>query len=239
MDFWLLKYKIKKLLCPTHISSQEFVRYLKIRGVKIGKGTHFFFPCSNTIDIQRPWLLEIGEYCKITEDVIILAHDYSRSVLRRAYGDVVAEAGKTVIGDNVFIGVRSTILMGASIGNNVIIGAGSVVSGKIPNNSVASGIPAKVICSLDEYYEKRKSKTLNEAVLCAKCFYSEKKRYPTIQEMGAFFPLYLARSVDALSQNNIRTSLSGDEEGEVVECFLNSKPMFDSFESFIEYVKTN
>ena len=38
----------------------------------------------------------------------------------------------TTIGDNVFIGVNSTILMGAQIGNNVIIGAGSVVGGGNP-----------------------------------------------------------------------------------------------------------
>lgn len=83
MDFGLLKYRIKNLIFPTRIKSSEYIRYLKSFGVRIGQGTHFFYPCSNTIDIQRPWLLKIGCYCKITEGVSILTHDYSRSVLRR------------------------------------------------------------------------------------------------------------------------------------------------------------
>ena len=36
-----------------------------------------------------------------------MCHDYSRSVLRRVYGDIVGEAGYTYIGDNVFIGMNS------------------------------------------------------------------------------------------------------------------------------------
>ena len=52
--------------------------------------------------------------------------------------------GATIeIGDNVFIGMNSIILMGSHIGNNVIIGAGSVVSGNIPDNSVVGGGPSQ------------------------------------------------------------------------------------------------
>ncbi len=47
------------------------------------------------------------------------------------------------------------LLPGASIGDNVIIGAGSVVSGQIPPNSVAAGNPAKVLCSIQDYYFKK------------------------------------------------------------------------------------
>ena len=53
--------------------------------------------------------------------------------------------GATIeIGDNVFIGMNSIILMGSHIGNNVIIGAGSVVSGNIPDNSVVGGSQPKL-----------------------------------------------------------------------------------------------
>lgn len=45
-----------------------------------------------------------------------------------------------------------------TIGDNVIIGAGSVVTKNIPSDSVAAGVPARVICSLDEYYEKNLQK---------------------------------------------------------------------------------
>lgn len=237
MDYWLLKYKLKKLLFPTHISSAEFSRYLKSFGVELGKGTHFFYPCSNTIDVQRPWLLKIGEYCKITEGVSILTHDYSRSVLRRKYGEILAEARPTQIGNNVFVGMKSIVLMGATIGDNVIIGAGSVVAGNIPDNCVASGVPAKVICTLDEYYEKRKNSLLSEAVVYTKRFYIHNNRYPSIKEMGAFFPLFLERSCEALKENQVRTNLSGDNEEEIIDTFLKSKPIFCSYESFLKYVK--
>lgn len=237
MDYWLLKYRLKKLLFPTRIKSKEYIEYLKRNGIIIGEGSYFFYPYSNTIDTQRPWMLRIGSYCKITEGVSILTHDYSRSVLRKKYGEVIAEAKETIIGDNVFIGLKSTILMGARIGDNVIIGAGSVVSGNIPDNTVVAGVPAKVVCSLNDYYNKRCESTLNDAVVYAKAFMRYYNRRPSVKEMGAFFPLYLERSIEALRQNGISTNLSGDNEQELIDVFLKTKPLFNSFEEFINYVE--
>lgn len=73
-------------------------------------------------------------------------------------GKSMDKIGRIKIGDNCFIGSRSIILMNVIVGDNVIIGAGSVVSKDIPSNSVAAGIPAKVICTVDEYYAKNKAK---------------------------------------------------------------------------------
>ena len=53
------------------------------------------------------------------------------------------------------VGMKSIILMGSQIGNNVIIGAGAVVSGNIPDNVVVAGNPAKVVCTLDDYMNVR------------------------------------------------------------------------------------
>ena len=110
-------------------SSSPYIlnKILMFDGISVGEGTIFYG--NNTIDRQRPWMLKIGKYCKITSGVTILTHDYSRSVLRRAYGEIIGEAGQTVIGDNVFIGMNAIILMGTKIGNNCIVGAGSVVGG--------------------------------------------------------------------------------------------------------------
>ena len=193
----------------------------------------FFDPQSTTVDIQRPWMLHIGEYCKVTSRVTILCHDYSRSVLRRAYGEVIGEARDTFIGDNVFIGIGSTICMGSNIGNNVIIGAGSVVSGKIPSNTVYAGVPAHFICTLDEYYRKRKSKTVDEAKLYARKFYKAYGKYPTENEMGSFWQLFMPRNLDLLKEKNIFTKLSGDDEEELLNEFLQSQPVFKSYEKFI------
>jgi acetyltransferase-like isoleucine patch superfamily enzyme len=49
------------------------------------------------------------------------------------------------IGDNCFIGMNSIILKGTTLGNNVIVGAGSVVHGSFPDDCIVAGNPAKII----------------------------------------------------------------------------------------------
>ena len=61
---------------------------------------------------------------------------------------------KVTIGKNVFIGARSLIMPGTIIGDYSIIAAGSVVRGIIPEHSVWGGVPAKNICSVEEYANK-------------------------------------------------------------------------------------
>ena len=157
----------------------EYLDYLRKLGIAIGKGTHAFTN-NFIIDTQRPWMIKIGEYCKITDGVIILQHDYSRSVLRRVYGDVVGESKETIIGNNVFLGINSIILMGTHIGDNVIVGAGSVVSGNIPSNVVVAGNPAKIIRTLDDHYELRKSKLLIIGMEQNQCSINHIKKFDTL-----------------------------------------------------------
>mgnify|MGYP000899967112 FL=1 len=106
---------------------------------------------NTTIDETSLQHIFIGDNTQITAGVIVLAHDYSYSVLGNIFGELPRQQRDTVIGKNVFIGMNSVILMGAKIGDNVIVGAGSVVSGSIPSNSVCAGNPAKVICSLEQF----------------------------------------------------------------------------------------
>ena len=73
----------------------------------------------------------------------------------------------------------------------------------------------------------------------ARLFYRKYNRKPTVSDMGAFFPLYLERSMEALRENNIRTKLGGDSEEEVVKAFLESTPEFEFFESFLGEVFSN
>ncbi|MBR1792797.1 MAG: hypothetical protein IJ764_04075 [Bacteroidales bacterium] len=56
--------------------------------------------------------------------------------------------------DNVFIGSGTRILYGVRIGSNVIVGSGSLVNKDVPDNSVVAGVPARRICSFDEYLAK-------------------------------------------------------------------------------------
>ena len=89
--------------------------------------------------------------------VHVLAHDSSTGIFIGK-----TRAANVTIGNNVFVGAGSIILPGVHIGNRVIIGAGSIVTKDIPDNSVAAGNPARVICSLDEYLAKEKAKMCAE-----------------------------------------------------------------------------
>jgi acetyltransferase-like isoleucine patch superfamily enzyme len=53
------------------------------------------------------------------------------------------------VGDNVWIGGNVTVCPGVTIGNNSVIGAGAVVTHDIPDNSLAFGVPAKVVRKIE------------------------------------------------------------------------------------------
>lgn len=76
--------------------------------------------------------------------------------------------GGVKVGNNVFVGADTVILPSVTIGNNVIIGAHSTVTHDITDNSVVVGSPAKIICSLDEYLGKEKKRMKN-----SKCYGEE------------------------------------------------------------------
>lgn len=61
----------------------------------------------------------------------------------------------------MYIGNNALILPGVTMGNNVVIGAGAVVTKAIPDNSLAVGVPAKIIKTADEYLEKLKKESLH------------------------------------------------------------------------------
>lgn len=228
------KYIIRKRWFNGRISSKDYISYLRVKGVEIGKGTIFHDPSTTSVGTQRGWMVHIGEYCKITGGVTILDHDYSRSVLRRKFDEIVCEAGVTSIGNNVFIGINSIILMGATIGDNCIVGAGSIVSGRFPDNVVIAGNPAKVIMTIDEFYQKRKASFLENGKLYCREYYKKYRRPPKPNEMAAFFPLFLERSADAIAKNSIWIRWNGDEEKEILCSFLNSRGPYESYDDFLK-----
>jgi acetyltransferase-like isoleucine patch superfamily enzyme len=94
-------------------------------------------------------LVEIGEYFISAPGSIILAHDASTII---HCGKSRVE--KTVIGKRVFLGANAVILPGVTIGDDVIIGAGAVVTKDIPSNMVAVGNPARVVTTVEDYIKK-------------------------------------------------------------------------------------
>lgn len=164
---WLIFRHIKYLLIKAWkagMSSEEYVKYLRKHGVRIGEKVNFRDPLHTTIDITRPCLVEIGDNLDINSNFTIMTHDFSTFVFRSYFNDFVNSSGKVKIGSNIVFGRNVTILKGVTIGDNCIIGAGSIISKSIPANSVAVGSPAKVVCSIEEYYNKRKKLQVQEAL---------------------------------------------------------------------------
>lgn len=224
----------KKIIYKQTYNNDTFVSYLKKKGVSVGDNTKFFSPRNTIVDVTRPYLLKIGKGVKVTSHVTILTHDFSYSVLRPVYHELINEcSGQTVIGDNCFLGIGALIMPGVKIGKNVIIGSGSVVTKDIPNNMVAAGNPAKIICTLEDFYLKRKSQQISDAFRLATIIRETEGREPTIKEMGSFFMLFLPREEGILAKENIFVNLSGDIASEIEKDFYNSKPVFDNFNDFL------
>ena len=117
--------------------------------IKVGK---YFFANYNCTIIDVADVI-IGDYCQMAPNVAIYTagHPVYPSTRNTAY-----EYGKEiVIGDNVWIGGNSVILPGVHIGNDVVIGAGSVVTKDIPDRCIAAGNPCKVIRKITEEDKRR------------------------------------------------------------------------------------
>ena len=196
----MLKDLIKYLLFKEKSSSDRFIKYLRGRGASIGSGVHFYDVRSCYFGLNYCFNLSIGDNVQITHGVVILDHVYEWSVVKGAYGDVQGNTGPVAIGSNVFIGANAVILKGVTIGDNVIIGAGSVVSKDIPSNSVAAGVPCRVISTLDNYRSHRSKKQVDEAFALFRSYYLSHSRVPPKKYSGSIFG-FLKRPVRTLLTN--------------------------------------
>ena len=101
------------------------------------------------LDPGHCWLIEIGDNVTLAPRVHILCHDASTKTFLN-----YTKIGRVTVGNNVFIGADSVVLPGVTIGDNVIIGANSTVTHDIPSGCVAAGSPARILCTLEEYLNK-------------------------------------------------------------------------------------
>ena len=91
----------------------------------------------------------IGDDCLIGANVLIFDNDFHTLDPKERNNKEIIKAKNVIIHENVFIGANSLILKGVTIGSNSVIGAGSVVTKNVPQNSIYSGNPAKLINLLD------------------------------------------------------------------------------------------
>jgi len=133
---WQSFYKLLMLKA----TDERRIRYLRTLGIKIGERCRV-----RTMDFStEPYLIEIGNHVAIAAGTEFITHDGATWVFE---DDVECGGvfGKIKIGNNVFIGINCIILSNTEIGDNCIVGAGSVVRGHFPENSVIAGNPAQVI----------------------------------------------------------------------------------------------
>jgi acetyltransferase-like isoleucine patch superfamily enzyme len=121
------------------------IKYFRKQGIKIGENCLVGGRMSYT---NEAYLIEIGNHVAIADDVLFITHDGGLWCFSEDSPDDDI-FGKIKIGNNVHIGMKCIFLLNTSIGNNCIIGAGSVVRGKFPDNSVILGNPAKVVTNMN------------------------------------------------------------------------------------------
>lgn len=230
-----IKKIYKKLLYGYRSTSESYLKYLKKKGVTIGENVTFYEPNTNYIDVQKPWIVKIGNNVEIARGVVIITHDYAWSVIKQINGEIIGSRGKVEIGNNVFIGMNTMIIQGVSIGDNVIIGANTLVNKDIPANSVAVGNPVRVVSSIEDYTKKRKTKYIEEAKELFLEYYKQYNKIPDKKIFDEFFWMFEQRNLNNLPKEFInKMKLTGNWE-KTKNKFLNTEPYFNGYEKFVEY----
>ena len=149
--------KIYRKLYAIIWSKLNPVKYAKKIGVNFMGKVNIY---GNVLWGTEPWLITIGRDCHITNGVAFETHDGGTLIFRDQFPDL--EITKPItLGNKVYVGNNVIFMPGVTIGNNVIIGAGAIVTKDIPDNSVAVGVPARVIKPTNEYFEKIKKESLH------------------------------------------------------------------------------
>ena len=135
----------RKLLGSTKLNPCLMPIFNCESGLNISVGDNFFTNYNVTILDAAP--VTIGDFVMVGPNVLITTVGHPLSPKRRRQR--LAKALPIKIGSDVWIGGNVVILQGVTIGDNVVIGAGAVVTNDIPSNSVAMGIPARVVKKIE------------------------------------------------------------------------------------------
>lgn len=115
-------------------------------GDNVSIGNNSFISANNNI--------EIGNNVTMSSYVFITDHDHGFADMEKNISQQpLSEGGSVKIGDNVFLGVKSSVLKNVTIGERSVVAANAVVTKDVPPFSVAAGNPAKVIKRYD--FEKK------------------------------------------------------------------------------------
>ena len=132
----------------SHPCGEEWASWLKIHGNLHRMGEH----CSiqTNVKITDPAYTAIGNNVRLS-GCKIFGHDGSVNMINRALGLRLDSVGKVIIGNNVTIGEGAVIYPGVTIHDNCIVLGGAHVTKDIPSGTVYGGVPAKQICTFEEF----------------------------------------------------------------------------------------
>ena len=160
LKFFLVKLILR--LIPKYVGGRLRVRLLRLAGFKIGKGTIIsgtptvagletfydnlvigeacYINVNCHFDISGPII--IGNGVSIGHNVLILTNTHEMGTAYRRAGDLVTRPVR--IGSGVWLGARSTVLPGITIGEGAVVAAGAMVTKDVPPHTVVAGVPAKI-----------------------------------------------------------------------------------------------
>lgn len=143
--FWNISYRILRNKYDIHPSFRFNGRFIEMYGlgrIKIEKNS--YIGSFSTLQADHGCILRIGEGCMISHNVRIYTSTASpdQDLSQRPH---VTKYGNVEIGNYVWIGANTFINPGVRIGDNSVVGANSVVTKDIKENTIVGGVPAKLI----------------------------------------------------------------------------------------------
>ncbi len=229
----------KRLLGIRKETAEDVLADLRRQGAWVGEGVKILSPSTTIIDRTAAYLLSIGDYVCITAGVKILTHDYAWSVMKDYASDniepgaILGAQSAVTIGNHVFIGMNAIITAGVTIADHVIIGAGSIVTKDCESNAVYAGNPARKICTLDEFYEKRKACQWEEARQIALRYRERMGCEPPKEVFKEHFQLFSNR-MDAEKCPVFKAQMERMGSYDMTARYMEQNPpMFENYELFL------
>jgi acetyltransferase-like isoleucine patch superfamily enzyme len=143
----------------TLVHRRDAISYARSLGVKLGSGCRIL-DHPRYVFGSEPYLVSLGDHVTVTSGVRFVTHDGGVWVFRAQYPDIDA-FGPVRVGNNVFLGFNCLIMPSVTIGDNCVVGAGSIVTKSIASDSVVAGCPARPIRTIQEYRKKVEQKAVH------------------------------------------------------------------------------
>jgi acetyltransferase-like isoleucine patch superfamily enzyme len=137
-------------------SGEEWARVLRRHGGFYAMGEH----CSiqTNVAITDPCHVRMGNNVRLS-GCTLFGHDGVVAMLKQMSKQPLDRVGKIDIGDNVFIGHQAIVLPGVTIGSNVVVAAGAVVTKNVQPNTIVAGNPARPIGTVNDLLARAERET--------------------------------------------------------------------------------